>query len=97
MFVVSQTSLHSINLRNLLRSKITDYFGVSVTILLMGENSGQISIKFRSLACDVEPPPLINHEDLTMKSEFKYIFPTSFSGAKFYIYQLPDGLRMRRI
>ena len=31
-----------------------------------------------------------------MKLEVKYLFTTSFSGAKFYIYQLPEGLGMRK-
>ena len=32
-----------------------------------------------------------------MKLEVKYIFPTSTSGANFYIYELPEGLGMRKI
>ena len=32
-----------------------------------------------------------------MKLEIKYIFPTSTSGANFYIYELPEGLEMRKI
>ena len=32
-----------------------------------------------------------------MKLEVKYLFPTSSSGAKFYIYQMPEGLEMRKI
>ena len=32
-----------------------------------------------------------------MKLEIKYIFPTSTSGADFYIYELPEGLEMRKI
>ena len=32
-----------------------------------------------------------------MKLEVKYFFPTSSSGAHFYIYQLPEGLEMRKI
>ena len=38
-----------------------------------------------------------NYEDLTMKYEVKYIFPTSTPGLNNYIYKLPDGLGMRRI
>ena len=29
--------------------------------------------------------------------KFKYLFPASCSGANFYIYQLPEGLGMRKI
>ena len=32
-----------------------------------------------------------------MKLEVKYLFPTSCSGANFYIYQLPEGFRIRKI
>ena len=32
-----------------------------------------------------------------MKSEVKYLFPTSSSGANSYIHQLPEGLGMRKI
>ena len=32
-----------------------------------------------------------------MRLEVKYLFPISSSGANFYIYQLPEGLRMRKI
>ena len=74
-----------------------DDFGVSDAILLESANFGQTSIKCRDLACDVEPPPLKNYKDLTMKLEVKYLFPTSSSGANFYIYQLPEGLGMRKI
>ena len=38
-----------------------------------------------------------NYEDLTMKLEVKYIFPTSTPGLNNYIYKLPEGLGMRRI
>ena len=81
MFIIS------IILKNKL-IKIDD-FGVSNAILLGCANSGQVSVKFRDLVCDVEPPPLKNCKDLTMKLKVKYILPTSFSGANFYIYQLP--------
>ena len=74
-----------------------DDFGVSDSILLGGANSGQTSIKCRDLACDVEPPALKNYKDLTMKLKINYLFATSSSGAIFYIYQLPAGLRMRKI
>ena len=47
--------------------------------------------------CDVEPLTSKNFKDLTMKSEVKYIFPTSSSGVSFHIYQLPEGLGMRKI
>ena len=32
-----------------------------------------------------------------MKLEVKYLFPISFSGATFFIYELPEGLGMRKI
>ena len=32
-----------------------------------------------------------------MKLEVKYLFPTSSSGVNFYIYQLPEGLGMRKM
>ena len=32
-----------------------------------------------------------------MKLRVKYLFPTSSSGTKFYIYQLPEGLGMTKI
>ena len=35
--------------------------------------------------------------DLTMKLKVKYIFPTLSSVANFYIYQLPEGLGMKKI
>ena len=38
-----------------------------------------------------------NYEDLTMKLEVKYIFPTSTPGLNNYTYKLPEGLGMRRI
>ena len=74
-----------------------DYFGVSVAIMLGGANSGQTSIKWFDLACDVESRPLKNCKDLTVKLEVKHPFPTSSWGTHFYIYQLPEGLRMRKI
>ena len=77
--------------------KLIDDFGVSVPILLRGTHSGQTSIKCRDLACDVEPPPLKNFKNLTMKLEVKYLYPNSSLGANFYIYQLPEGLEMRKI
>ena len=54
-------------------------------------------MKYRDLACDVEPRPLKNCKDLTMKLEVKYLFPTSSSVAKFCICQLPEGLVMTKI
>ena len=74
-----------------------DNFGISDAVLLGGANSGQISIKCRDLTCDVEQPPLKNCMDLTMKLKVKYIFPTLSSVANFYIYQLPEGLGMKKI
>ena len=38
-------------------------------------------MKCRDLVCGVEPPPLKNCLDLTMKLEVKYLFSTSSSGA----------------
>ena len=72
--------------------QIIDDFGVSVTILLGGTNSGQTSIKCCDLTAMLEPPPSENCKSLTMKLEVKYFFPTSSSGENFCIYQLPEGL-----
>ena len=38
-----------------------------------------------------------NYEDLTMKLEVKYIFPTSTPGVNNYIHKLPEVPGMRRI
>ena len=65
--------------------------------MLGGPNSGQISIKYPNLTCNAELPLLENCKDLTIKLEAKYLFPTSSSGTNFCIYQLPEGLRMRKI
>ena len=54
-----------------------DYFGVSITIMLRGTNSGQTSIKSSDLACDVESCLLKNYKDLTVKLEVEHLFPTS--------------------
>ena len=54
-------------------------------------------IKCRDLACDVEPTLSKNYKDLTMKFEVKFLFPTSSSGAHFYVYEMPEGLGMRKI
>ena len=88
-FLLSQRSLKQF-------SEIIHVFGVSVTILLGGANSCQTSIKYRDLACNVEPPLLKNCKDLTTKLEVKYLFPTSSSSANVYIYQLPECLEMRK-
>ena len=69
--------------------KSIDDFGVSDAILVGGANFGQTSIKYRDLACGVEPPPLKRCKDLTMKLEVKYLFPTSYADPNFYIYELP--------
>ena len=45
----------------------------------------------------LEPPPLKNCKGLTMKLKVKYLFPTSHLGANFFIYQLPEGLEMKKI
>ena len=44
-----------------------------------------------------QPPPSEICKGLTMKLEVKYLFPTSSSGASFFIYQLSEGLEMRKI
>ena len=64
---------------------------------VLSTNSDQTSIKCRDLVCDVEPPPLKNCKDFTMKLEVKYLCPASSSGANFLIHQLPEGLEMRNI
>ena len=79
------------------RQQIKDDFGVSVATLLDGTNSGQTSIKCSDLSALMEPPPSENCKCLIMKLKFKYIFPTSSSGTNFYIYQLPEGLEIRKI
>ena len=76
---------------------LIDDFGVIDAILVRGADSGPTSIKCRDLPCDVEPPLLKNCTDLTMKLEVKFLFLTSSSGAKFYIYQLPEGPQTRKI
>ena len=73
-----------------------DNFGSSDAILLKGANSGQTSIKSRDLACDAERPLLKNCKGLTMLLEVKYLFTTSLSGKKFYIYELSEVLGMRK-
>ena len=45
----------------------------------------------------LEPPPSENVKALTMELEVKYLFSTSSSRANFFIYQLPEDLRMKRI
>ena len=74
-----------------------DYFEVSVAIVLEGANSGQTSIKCCDLACDAESTSLKNCEDFNIKLEVKYTFLTSSWGVNVYIYQLPEGLGMRKI
>ena len=73
-----------------------DSFRVSYTILLRVSNSDQSSIKCCDLPCDVEPPLLKSCKNLSMKLKVKYILPTSNSDRKFYIYELPEGLRVRK-
>ena len=41
-------------------------------------------------------PPLKNCEDLTMKLEVKFLFPTSSSGTNFYIFQSRESLKVRK-
>ena len=38
-----------------------------------------------------------NCKDLTVKLKVNYLFPTSSSGANFYIYELPEGLGKSKI
>ena len=45
----------------------------------------------------LQPLPTETCKALTMKMEVKYLFPTSSSGVNFCIYQLPEGLEMRKI
>ena len=59
--------------------------------LLLGANSDQTFIKSLDVACDAEVSLLKNCKDLTMQFEVKYLFPTLFSGANFYIYGLLEG------
>ena len=48
-------------------------------------------------------PAMLNHhcqkryKDLTMKLEVKYLFKNLSLGAHFYIYEMPEGLGMRKI
>ena len=45
----------------------------------------------------LEPLPSENCKGLNMKLEVKYLLPTSFSGAKFFIHQFPESLKMTKI
>ena len=45
----------------------------------------------------LEPLPSENCKGLNMKFEVKYLLSTSFSGAKFFIHQLSESLKMRKI
>ena len=91
-----QTFCESFLFEHLIK-KAKDDFEVSVAVFLWDANSGQISIKCRHLAYNVESPPLINCKNLSMKLEVKYLFSNSVSSASFYIYQLPEGLGMSKI
>ena len=64
------------SLQKLSKTLQLDNFGVNSAILLGVVDSGQTSIKCRDLPCDVEPPPLKNCKDLTIKLEVNYLFPT---------------------
>ena len=79
------------------RQQMIDDFGLSVAILLGGTNSGQTYIKCSDLAALMEPPPSENCKCLIMKLKVKSLFPTLSSGTNFFIYQLPEGLEIRRI
>ena len=54
-------------------------------------------MKCCDLAYDVQPPPLKNYKDLTMKLEVKYLLPTLSSDPRFYIYQFSEVLGIRKI
>ena len=73
------------------------YIQVVESVVFKKAISGQASIKCRDLVCNVELPPFKNCKDLTMKLEVRYLFSTLSSGANFFIYQLPDGLEIRKI
>ena len=45
----------------------------------------------------LEPLLLENCTGLTMKLEVQYLFPTSCSGANLFIYQLSEGLGIKKI
>ena len=74
-----------------------DDFGVTVALLRGGANSSQIFINVMIHPAMLEPLLSENCKDLTMKLEIKYLFPTSSSGVKFSIYQLFEGMEMRKI
>ena len=70
-------------------------FRVSVTILREGVNSGQTFIKYRDLACDAETTTVIklwefDHEIGSQISFANFVF-------KFFIHQLSESLKMRKI
>ena len=44
----------------------------------------------------LEPLLLENCTGLTMKLEVQYLFPTSCSGANLFIYQLSEGLGIKK-
>ena len=78
-------------------SNTIDKFRVSDPILLRSANSGQTTIKCCDLACNAEPLLLKNFKNFTMKLDVTYLFPTLCSDINFYIYQLPEGLGMRKM
>ena len=45
----------------------------------------------------LEPLLSENCKGLTKKLEVKYLFPTSYSGASFFAYELFEGLQVRKI
>lgn len=71
-------------------------FGVSVVILCEGANSDQTTMKYCDLAWGVGIIA-VRKSGLTMKLGVKPLFPTPSSGFNFFIYQLFEGLEMRKI
>lgn len=71
-------------------------FGVSVAILCEGANSDQTTMKYCDLVCGVGIIA-VGKSGLTMKLGVKPLFPTPSSGFNFFIYQLFEGLEMRKI
>ena len=82
-----------------LRTKCPKYnFGAYVAILLARCNlwSSLYKMPWSSPRCWTTAVKNLC-KDLNIKLEVKYLFPTSSSGEKSDIYQLPDSLGMRKI
>ena len=71
-----------------------DNFGVSITSLFRAAKSDQTPLKCCDLACNFETSPLNDCNNLTLKLEVAH-FSSSYT--HFYMYGLPEGLRMRKI